>query len=204
MAAGIGIDLLGPGRFAAIYGPFSLSDVPVLPEVFRETGEVKQLNPPGSPSLLTKNPDVRAQSLGNVVLKDPTIKALHWSSCRFSEMIAWGYPAERARKILYLVAPKALGTEVIRQNIEDGLAIVERRIAGLIQAVATATQGTRNETLYWVGIEVLSLTPRAEELLVEAGRQCGLDDREIQETIQSARARRGNQGCGLAEQELSP
>ena len=32
-----GIDLLGPGRFAAVYEAFRLNEVPVLPEVFRTT-----------------------------------------------------------------------------------------------------------------------------------------------------------------------
>jgi hypothetical protein len=133
----------------------------------------------GAPSQLTVNPEARARSLGNAVLKDPTRKCLHWAACRFSEMIEWGYPKDRAIKILNLVAPRGM-------DFADGLSIVERRINALARIVATAQEGDRNDTLYWVAIELFRLTPRAAAIATDAGAQCGLGREEVQRTIMSA------------------
>jgi hypothetical protein len=145
----------------------------------------------GAPSLLksTLNPEARARSLGNAVLRDQTQKCLHWAACRFSEMIEWGYPKDRAIRILSLAASglvRAIGSEAVRQNIADGLSIVERRINGLFLTVATAEEGDRNDTLYWVAIELIQLTPRAAAIAADAGAQCGLGHEEVQRTIMSA------------------
>ena len=110
------------------------------------------------------------------------------------------YPRERAARVCELAATscgltREIGIDAVRTTITNGLEIVDRRIESLVQTLATATEGTRNNTLYWVAIEVLRLSPQAEDLLFDASYQCGLDDREIRATIASAWRER-NQVCG--------
>jgi hypothetical protein len=149
------------------------------------------LSPSQQPTL---NPEARARSLGNAVLQDPTRKCLHWAACRFSEMVEWGFPQDRAIRLLNFVAAhsglmKALGPDAVQQNIADGLGIVERRINGLVRTLATAEEG-RRETLFWVAAELSRLTPRAEELLIEATTENGLAENPglagVQRTIRDA------------------
>ena len=194
-----GIDLLAAGAFAAAYATFKLDDVPVLPEVFR--GAEEQPHTPGVAPPRTTNPHGRARSLFEIITKRRNEPALHWAACRFAEMVAEGvYPRERAAKVCELAATscgltREIGIDAVRTTIANGLEIIDRRIESLIQTVATATEGTRNNTLYWVAIEVLRLSPQAEDLLFDAGYQCGLDDREIRATIASAWRER-DQVCG--------
>jgi hypothetical protein len=106
-------------------------------------------------------------------------------------MIAFGFPRDRALRLLNLVED-ACGLD--RDTTADGLMIVDRRIVGLTKTLATAPEGKRNSTLYWVAIELFRLTPDYRELLVDAAGQCGLPQHEIEATINSA-IRVRSQGC---------
>ena len=154
----------------------------------------------GSASPRTANPEARARSLFEVVLRDRTEKSLHWAACRFAEMIIEGFPRKRAIKILQLAASASRITGA-EETIANGLAIIDRRIEGLIRTLATAQEEHRNKTLYWVAIELVRLTPRAEDLLIEAAHQCGLvaDDglQSVQATISSALTRGGGTMRGV-------
>jgi hypothetical protein len=72
------------------------------------------------------------------------------------------------------------------QTISNGLAVVDRRIDGLLKSLASAYPGNRNKTLYWVAIEMSRPTPDYAELLVETARELGLGLEEILRTINSA------------------
>jgi hypothetical protein len=107
-------------------------------------------------------------------------------------MVAEGFPQDRAIKILRLAA--LTSGLVAEPTISNGLAIIERRIEGLVRTVATAPKEKRNNTLYWVAIGLARLTPDAEQMLIDAARECGLvaDDglQSVRATITSACSRR--------------
>jgi hypothetical protein len=76
-------------------------------------------------------------------------------------------------------------------EIEMGL--VDARIDGLIGAVVSARDGSKNNTLYWAGrrlqemvADELITEAYARELLHEAARHTGLSERRICSTVRSA------------------
>jgi hypothetical protein len=192
-----GVDLKGDGGYV-IWWPregLRVEDHPIAewPEWLRaEIGKAEKSGGCGaaSPSM-TRDQEARSVSLCRVIIRDPTERSLHWAACRFSEMIAWGYPSPRALKMLEAAAEysgltRAIGTEAVRRTIDNGLSVVDRRVDGLLRTLASAYPGNRNNTLYWVSIEVSRLTPRYEELLIETAISLGLNLSEIKKTINSA------------------
>lgn len=68
------------------------------------------------------------------------------------------------------------------------LGTVGRREAGLVAAVAEATENRRNNVLYWAARRALESGAYQEirETLADAARSTGLTDREVETTLRSA------------------
>jgi hypothetical protein len=64
-----------------------------------------------------------------------------------------------------------------------------KRVNALQRAVCEARPGTRNSMLFWAACTLAEFSPDDLPLLTYAASQAGLDDREINRTIASARRR---------------
>jgi hypothetical protein len=65
---------------------------------------------------------------------------------------------------------------------------VGAREAGLVRAVAEATEGSRNDILYWAACRALETGAydHIRDSLADAARSAGLSDRSVEATLQSA------------------
>jgi hypothetical protein len=199
-----GVELKGDGGYI-IWWPregLQVDDHPIAPwpEWLLELARKEEPDEKGTrgndtkPGLGSVSPiqyaDERARAIAKVVLNDPTEKALYWATCKFSEMVKWGFPIEQAHKFLDAVSPYVkISAEAAQSSIARGLTNADKRIKGLVRTVESAPVGRRNKTLYWVSMELCRLTPDYHELLVDAALECGLTLSEIEPTINSATGR---------------
>jgi hypothetical protein len=79
-------------------------------------------------------------------------------------------------------------------RFSNGMSLASHKsLIGVLRCVSTSTEGERNRTLFWAANRYVEATKQgligerdARALLAEAGGACGLAEREIRATVESA------------------